>query len=119
MEMKPGCCFMNAASAAQASCSCSASSGSIVKVLIRITEPICCSICSKSETCLSISTNCDIYTPPSSFVVWTRQVQEHDATRQASAPPSDTHSPSCLEGIFPETSFLLLWLEEAYHARRA
>jgi hypothetical protein len=31
-------------------------------VLMRITEPTpCCSICSKSETCLSISTNCGIY----------------------------------------------------------
>src|SRR5918997_3799202 len=61
VEMKPGCCFMNAASDAQACCSWSASSGSTVKVLIRITEPTCwCSICSKSDTCLSISTSCGI-----------------------------------------------------------
>src|SRR5215204_6336962 len=59
--MKPGCCFMNAASDAQATCSSSASSGSTVKVLIRITEPTCSSICSKSDTYLSISTNCGIY----------------------------------------------------------
>src|ERR687893_1983229 len=36
--MKPGCCFMNAASDAQACCSWSASSGSTVKVLIRTTD---------------------------------------------------------------------------------
>lgn len=59
--MKPGCRFMKAASDAQASCSRSASSGSTVKVLMSITGPTCCcSICSKSETCLSISTNCGI-----------------------------------------------------------
>src|ERR671913_945890 len=63
VEIKPGCCFMKAASEAQASWSCSASWGSTVKVLIRMTGPICCwcSICSKSDTCLSISTSCGIY----------------------------------------------------------
>src|SRR5215217_252671 len=62
--MKPGCCFMYVASDAHASCIRSASSGSTVKVLISTTEPTCCSsICSKSDTYLSISTNCGIYPP--------------------------------------------------------
>src|SRR3712207_9082675 len=82
--MKPGCCFMNAASDAQASWSWSASSGSTVKVLIRMTEPTSCSsICSKSETCLSISINCGI-----SFFLrrsWHRLLREHDASRRAPA----------------------------------
>src|SRR5829696_2776468 len=63
VEMKPGCCFMKAASEAQASWSWSASSGSTVKVLISTTEPTCSPICSKRDTCLSISTSLGNYPP--------------------------------------------------------
>src|SRR5918911_1139254 len=97
--MKPGCCFMKAASEAQASWSCSASSGSTVKVLIRTTEPTCCSICSKSDTCLSISTSLGNF-PPSLRVGLL--IDTHDATVRGAMHSLRLYSLNIVEGEFSE-----------------
>src|SRR5918994_4657640 len=112
--MKPGCCFMKAASEAQASWSCSASSGSTVKVLIRTTEPTCCSICSKSDTCLSISTSLGIYPPSLGVGLLIHTHHTHDATGRVATHSLRLYSPNIVEGGFsevrlPHTRGLLGW----------
>src|ERR671921_2036260 len=97
--MKPGCCFMKAASEAKASWSCSASSGSTVNVLINMTEPTCSSICSKSDTCLSISTSLGNY-PPSLRVGLL--IHTYDATVRGATHSLRLYSPKLVELEFCE-----------------
>jgi DNA-binding transcriptional ArsR family regulator len=84
VEIKPGCCFMNAASSAHASSNQSASSGATLNLLINTTGSVDCWSCSGKTTRSSIYSGLPLHAEYPCAILLNRMVQYARARLDAS-----------------------------------